>query len=110
MGSLVGSGEPLRLDGHRHCVGYLHGMLDDGRERVPAGLEEATRLRGTVVVYDPDLVGLENLPRRGNKKRPRPRRTPTAGGAKCGLAHGGGIKMCQPAYDTDPNNQSKNCC
>ena len=49
---------PLRLDGHRHCVGYLNGMLHDGRERVPAGLEEATRSRCTVIVYDPDLVDL----------------------------------------------------
>ena len=40
-----------------HDVATTQGMLDDGRNRILLGLEEAARF-GDVVLYDPDLIGL----------------------------------------------------
>lgn len=58
MGSLVGLGEPPSgLDGHRYSVIAFHRMLNDGRDRVLPGLEEAAGF-GNIILYNPDLVDL----------------------------------------------------
>jgi hypothetical protein len=58
MGSLVGLGEsPSGLDGHLYSVIAFHRMLNDGRDRVLPGLEEAAGF-GNIILYNPDLVDL----------------------------------------------------
>ena len=58
MGSLVGLGEPpAGLDGHRYSVSAFHRMLNDGRDRLLPGLEEAAGF-GNIILYNPDLVDL----------------------------------------------------